>query len=110
MAVRKEDLDLSKLKTAITFDDVLLVPKVFTFDFPFFIIRLFAPKLTDSFAYIVFIDYLIGQIWKCVNPFFHQLSSVKSRRDVSVSTKLSRNITLNIPIVSSNMDTVTGKP
>jgi hypothetical protein len=28
MSARETDLDLSKLKTAITFDDVLLVPKV----------------------------------------------------------------------------------
>jgi IMP dehydrogenase len=62
MSARETDLDLSKLKTAITFDDVLLVPK---------------------------------------------LSSVKSRKDINVRTKLTRNITLNNPIVSSNMDTVT---
>jgi IMP dehydrogenase len=34
-------------------------------------------------------------------------SSIKSRRDVSTETRLTRNITLKIPIVSSNMDTVT---
>ena len=34
-------------------------------------------------------------------------SSVSSRYDIDTSTKLSRNINLNIPIVSSNMDTVT---
>ncbi|MHA1202471.1 MAG: IMP dehydrogenase [Candidatus Heimdallarchaeaceae archaeon] len=34
-------------------------------------------------------------------------SSVFSRRDIDTSTRLSRNIDLQIPIVSSNMDTVT---
>lgn len=34
-------------------------------------------------------------------------SPVRSRREVDTSTRLSRNIKLNIPIVSSNMDTVT---
>ena len=34
-------------------------------------------------------------------------SSVSSRQDIDTSTKLSRNIDLNIPIISSNMDTVT---
>ena len=34
-------------------------------------------------------------------------SSVTSRKDVETSTYLSRHIKLNIPIVSSNMDTVT---
>jgi IMP dehydrogenase len=34
-------------------------------------------------------------------------SAVKSRKDVNVSTKLSRRIPLSHPIVSSNMDTVT---
>lgn len=33
-------------------------------------------------------------------------SAVKSRRDVHTRTKLSRNISLNIPVVASNMDTV----
>lgn len=33
-------------------------------------------------------------------------SNCRSRKDVSTVTKLSRNITLNIPIVASNMDTV----
>lgn len=33
-------------------------------------------------------------------------STVRSRKEVSTTTKLSRNITLNIPIVASNMDTV----
>ncbi len=50
------------ITTALTFDDVLLVPK---------------------------------------------RSSVKSRKDVSVSTKLTRNISMKIPIISANMDTVT---
>ena len=50
------------MKTGITFDDVLLVPKK---------------------------------------------SGVSSRKDISVSTKLTKNINLNCPIVSSNMDTVT---
>eukprot|EP01125_Pyxidicula_operculata_P022464 TRINITY_DN91_c1_g1_i1.p1 TRINITY_DN91_c1_g1~~TRINITY_DN91_c1_g1_i1.p1 ORF type:complete len:498 (+),score=142.63 TRINITY_DN91_c1_g1_i1:31-1524(+) len=52
----------TEIKTAITYDDVLLVPKY---------------------------------------------SAVQSRKTVSLKTKLSRNITLNNPIVSSNMDTVT---
>ena len=34
-------------------------------------------------------------------------SSVHSRRDVNLSTNLSKNIKLNVPIVSANMDTVT---
>ncbi len=50
------------IRDALTFDDVLLVPK---------------------------------------------RSSVHSRKDVDLSTRLSRNIKLNIPIVSANMDTVT---
>ena len=37
-------------------------------------------------------------------------SAVASRRHVSTATKLSRSITLNIPIVSANMDTVTEAP
>ena len=36
-----------------------------------------------------------------------KMSQIRSRKDVNTSTKLSKNITLNIPIVSSNMDTVT---
>lgn len=36
-----------------------------------------------------------------------KMSQIRSRNDVNTSTKLSKNITLNIPIVSSNMDTVT---
>lgn len=51
-----------EIRTALTYDDVLLVPK---------------------------------------------MSHIKSRSDVNISTKLSRNINLNIPIISSNMDTVT---
>ena len=50
------------IRDALTFDDVLLVPK---------------------------------------------RSSIHSRRDVDLSTRLSRNIKLNIPIVSANMDSVT---
>jgi IMP dehydrogenase len=34
-------------------------------------------------------------------------SPIRSRRDVDLSTRLSRNIKLNIPIVSANMDSVT---
>jgi IMP dehydrogenase len=37
-------------------------------------------------------------------------SNIVSRRNVSTSTLLSRGITLNIPIVSANMDTVTEAP
>jgi len=36
-----------------------------------------------------------------------QRSPVRSRKDVSTATRLSRNVALNIPIVASNMDTVT---
>ena len=36
-----------------------------------------------------------------------QKSSIKSRKDVSLKTNLTKNITLNAPIISSNMDTVT---
>ena len=36
-----------------------------------------------------------------------KLSIVKSRKDINLHTKLSKNISLRIPIVSSNMDTVT---
>jgi len=50
------------IKEALTFDDVLLVPKK---------------------------------------------SIVNSRREISLKTKLSKNISLNIPIISANMDTVT---
>ena len=50
------------MKTGLTFDDVLLVPKK---------------------------------------------SSVSSRKNISVKTKLTKNIELNNPLVSSNMDTVT---
>jgi len=51
-----------KIRTAITFGDVLLVPKS---------------------------------------------SPARSRRDISTTTKLTRNISIEVPIVSSNMDTVT---
>jgi IMP dehydrogenase len=50
------------IRDALTFDDVLLVPK---------------------------------------------RSSIHSRKDVDLSTRLSRNIKLNVPIVSANMDSVT---
>jgi IMP dehydrogenase len=36
-----------------------------------------------------------------------KMSEIKSRSEVDTSTRLSKNINLNIPIVSSNMDTVT---
>ena len=51
-----------EIKTALTYDDVLLVP---------------------------------------------QKSDIVSRQDVNTSTKLTKNISLKIPIVSANMDTVT---
>ena len=35
-----------------------------------------------------------------------QYSNIKSRNDVDISTKLTETITLNIPIIASNMDTV----
>ncbi len=34
-------------------------------------------------------------------------SAVVSRRDVSTATQLTQHISLNIPIISANMDTVT---
>src|SRR2546423_14836091 len=34
-------------------------------------------------------------------------SSVSSRRDVNTATRLTRDLRLNVPIVSANMDTVT---
>jgi len=37
-----------------------------------------------------------------------QRSQVKSRSDVSLQTKLSENLTLDLPIISANMDSVTG--
>jgi IMP dehydrogenase len=52
---------LDNLRTGLTFDDVLLVPR---------------------------------------------RSAVRSRQDVSLRTKLTRNVTLDIPIVAANMDTV----
>lgn len=36
-----------------------------------------------------------------------QYSSIASRRDVDTKTRLTKNLTINIPFVSSNMDTVT---
>ncbi len=53
---------MQEIKTALTYDDVLLVP---------------------------------------------QKSELKSRKDTDVSTKLTKNIKINIPIVPANMDTVT---
>ncbi len=50
------------IRDALTFDDVLLVPKK---------------------------------------------SIINSRKDISLKTKLSKNISLNIPLISSNMDTIT---
>lgn len=36
-----------------------------------------------------------------------QLSNISSRKQVDVSTNLSKNIKLNIPVISANMDTIT---
>ena len=36
-----------------------------------------------------------------------KLSIVKSRSEIKLNTKISKNVSLKIPIVSSNMDTVT---
>ncbi|MFH1376433.1 MAG: IMP dehydrogenase [Candidatus Woesearchaeota archaeon] len=36
-------------------------------------------------------------------------SEIKSRKDVSTKTKLTRNLSINIPIISANMDSVTEK-
>ncbi|MBI5139847.1 MAG: IMP dehydrogenase [Candidatus Vogelbacteria bacterium] len=36
-----------------------------------------------------------------------QYSDIESRKNIDTGSKLSKNISLNIPIVSSNMDTVT---
>src|SRR3989338_9413352 len=41
-----------------------------------------------------------------LNPPGHGV--VQSRRDIDLSTKFSENINLGIPLVSANMDTVTG--
>ena len=54
-------MGLDNIRTGLTFDDVLLVPR---------------------------------------------RSSIRSRQDVSLRTRLSRNITLEIPVVAANMDTV----
>ena len=54
-------MGLDNLRTGLTFDDVLLVPR---------------------------------------------RSRIRSRSDVSLRTKLSRNITLEIPVIAANMDTV----
>ncbi|GIW21270.1 MAG: hypothetical protein KatS3mg068_0277 [Candidatus Sericytochromatia bacterium] len=39
-----------------------------------------------------------------------KFSNIVSRKDVNTKTKLTRNITINIPIISANMDTVTEAP
>lgn len=36
-----------------------------------------------------------------------KFSAINSRKDVSTRTKLTKNISLNVPIISANMDTVT---
>ena len=36
-----------------------------------------------------------------------QYSAIRSRQDVSIKTRLTKNIELSIPVVSANMDTVT---
>lgn len=36
-----------------------------------------------------------------------KFSNVKSRRDVNTKTRLTKNITINVPVISANMDTVT---
>jgi IMP dehydrogenase len=36
-----------------------------------------------------------------------KFSTIKSRKDVSLQTRLSRNLELNVPLISANMDTVT---
>lgn len=58
----KNKYNFMEIKTALTYDDVLLVPK---------------------------------------------RSEIKSRNDVNTTTKLSKNISLRLPLVSANMDTVT---
>eukprot|EP01129_Flabellula_baltica_P015525 TRINITY_DN7943_c0_g1_i1.p1 TRINITY_DN7943_c0_g1~~TRINITY_DN7943_c0_g1_i1.p1 ORF type:complete len:511 (-),score=159.49 TRINITY_DN7943_c0_g1_i1:11-1543(-) len=59
---QRKYFDMSSVPSALTFDDVLLEPR---------------------------------------------LSTVSSRRDITLKTRLTKNITLNSPFVSSNMDTVT---
>lgn len=39
-----------------------------------------------------------------------RFSNIVSRKDVSTKTKLTKNININIPIISANMDTVTESP
>ena len=39
-----------------------------------------------------------------------QYSNIASRKDVNLKTKLTKNIELNIPLISSNMDTITSAP
>jgi len=46
-------------------------------------------------------------LFVCVFDDIMQFSEVQSRKEVSLKTRLTKNITLNNPIVSSNMDTVT---
>ena len=54
-------MGLDNVRTGLTFDDVLLVPR---------------------------------------------RSGIRSRQDVSLKTRLSRNIELDIPVIAANMDTV----
>ncbi|KKS76263.1 MAG: IMP dehydrogenase/GMP reductase [candidate division WWE3 bacterium GW2011_GWA2_42_9] len=54
---------LNDLRTALSYDDVLLIPKV---------------------------------------------SSIGSRRDINLNTRISKNLELSIPLISTNMDSVTG--
>ena len=56
-------MGLDNIRTGLTFDDVLLVPR---------------------------------------------RSTIRSRHDVSFRTRLSRNISLEIPVIAANMDTVVG--
>ena len=39
-----------------------------------------------------------------------KFSDISSRSQTNLSTKLSRNISINIPLISANMDTVTEAP
>ena len=51
-------------------------------------------------------DFLLGLTFDDV-LLIPKRSSLKSRWDVDITTRFSRNIKLNIPLVSSPMDTVT---